>query len=184
MRRNTGWGALLLAAGVAPAPTGAWAQTGTDWLGGLDALTPLPQAAPIFRGQMGVDKADDPNIPLPLGHPRMDVVGGIYTSMEFAMYRQTNPIGHQLAAVRGFTDVDGSVTGDLNGTVVNAVGQVAIHHPRPLGARGISSVPARRPYSRTTCGAKNRSNRAIRSRWAIVSTAAQRSRRVTWRCRR
>jgi Legionella pneumophila major outer membrane protein precursor len=120
MRRNTGWSALLLAAGVALAPKGAWAQTGEDPNGyGSVPYLVLPQASPIFRGQMGVDKQEDPTIPLPVGHPRMDVVGGIYFATEFAMYRQTNPLGHQLVAVRGFTDVDGAVTGDLNGTVVN-----------------------------------------------------------------
>jgi hypothetical protein len=94
MRSKTGWNALLLAAGVVLAPTAAWAQ-------------------------MGVDKPADPVVPLPLYHPRADVVGGIYTALEFVMYRQTNPIGHQLIAVRGLVDVDGAITGDLNGTVVN-----------------------------------------------------------------
>src|SRR5262249_55470289 len=69
--------------------------------------------------QKGVDLPADPVIPLPLYHPRADVVGGVYTAMEFVMYRQTNPIRHQLIAVRGLVDVDGSITGDLNGTVVN-----------------------------------------------------------------
>jgi len=45
---------------------------------------------------MGVDKMEDPTYPIPLGHPRMDVVGGVYTALEFTMYRQTNPIKHQL----------------------------------------------------------------------------------------
>jgi len=49
----------------------------------------------------------------------MDVVGGWYTALEFVMLRQTNPIRHQLLAVRGLVDVDGAITGDLNGTVVN-----------------------------------------------------------------
>ncbi len=93
MRSKTGWSALLLAAGVALAPTGAWAQP-------------------------GVDKPADPVIPLPLYHPRADVVGGVYTALEFVMFRQTNPIRHQLIAVRGLVDVDGSITGDLNGTAV------------------------------------------------------------------
>jgi hypothetical protein len=118
MRRNTGWSALLLAAGVALAPSGARAQTGGPPSDPAPYMTQL-QASPIFRGQMGVDKLEDPTYPLPVGHPRMDVVGGIYTALEFVMFRQTNPIGHQLAAIRGFTDVDGSVTGDLNGTQVN-----------------------------------------------------------------
>jgi hypothetical protein len=121
MRSNSGWSALLLAAGVALAPTGAPAQTGGDPTGGTAQYPTLilPPAAPIFRGQMGVDKLEDPTYPIPLGHPRMDVVGGVYTAIEFVMYRQTNPLGHQIAAIRGLTDVDGSITGDLNGTQVN-----------------------------------------------------------------
>lgn len=94
MRSKTGLGALLLAAGVTLAPSVAFAQKGVD----------LPA---------------DPIIPLPLYHPRADVVGGWYTGMEFVIYRQTNPIPNQLLAVRGFVDVDGAITGDLNGTVVN-----------------------------------------------------------------
>jgi hypothetical protein len=119
MRRNTGWGALLLAAGVALAPTGAQAQT--DSGSPAEPPTPfiLPQAAPIFRGQMGVDKREDPTYPIPTGHPRMDVVGGAYVAAEFMMFRQTNPIKRQLIAIRGLTDVDGAITGDLNGTQVN-----------------------------------------------------------------
>jgi Legionella pneumophila major outer membrane protein precursor len=93
MRSKTGWCAMLLA-GVALAPAGAWAQPGVE-----------------FR--------PDPDIPIPLGHPRMDVVGGWYTALEYVMFRQTNPIRRQLLAVRGLVDVDGAITGDLNGTVVN-----------------------------------------------------------------
>src|SRR5947209_19929257 len=104
MRRNTGWSALLLAAGVALAPTGARQQTDA---GSAPAPFILPQAAPIFRGQMGVDKQEDPIYPIPTGHPRMDVVGGVYTAVEFMLFRQTNPIGRQQIAVRGITDVDG-----------------------------------------------------------------------------
>lgn len=94
MRSKTGWGAVLLTAGVVLAPAAA-------------------------RAQMGVDLPADPVIPLPLYHPRADVVGGVYAAAEFAIFRQTNPIRRQLIAVRGFVDVDGAVTGDLNGVVVN-----------------------------------------------------------------
>src|SRR5438270_114525 len=118
MRRNTGWSALLLAAGVALAPTGARAQSGGD-LFGSDPASATHLSNAIFRAQMGVDKLEDPTYPLPLGHPRMDVVGGVYTALEFVMFRQTNPIKRQLIAVRGLVDVDGSITGDLNGTQVN-----------------------------------------------------------------
>ncbi len=95
MRSKTGWSALLLTAGLALAPAGV-------------------------RAQMGVDKPPDPVVPLPLYHPRADVVGGTYTALEFVMFRQTVPVSHQLIAVRGLVDVDGSITGDLNGTVVNS----------------------------------------------------------------
>jgi hypothetical protein len=52
--------------------------------------------------------------------------------MEFVMFRQTNPIRHQLLAVRGLVDVDGSITGDLNGTVVNTDTQVPFIIRGPL----------------------------------------------------
>jgi hypothetical protein len=94
MRSTTSWSALLLALGVALAPAAVQAQP-------------------------GVDRPADPQVPLPLYHPRADVVGGWYTGLEYVMFRQTNPIGHQLLAVRGLVDVDGSITGDLNGVVVN-----------------------------------------------------------------
>src|SRR5262245_11018973 len=94
MRSKIGWSVLLLAAGVALAPA-------------------------VARAQPGVDRPPDPIIPLPLYHPRADVVGGVYTAAEFVIYRQTNPLRRQLLAVRGLVDVDGSITGDLNGTVVN-----------------------------------------------------------------
>src|SRR5262249_4153791 len=97
MRSKTGLGALLLAAGVTLAPTMAFAQSGIK----------------------GVDLPADPIIPIPLYHPRADVVGGVYTALEFVMYRQTNPIRDQPIAFRGLVDVDGAITGDLNGTVVN-----------------------------------------------------------------
>src|SRR3954468_14253293 len=69
MRSKTGLGALLLSAGVTLAPTLAFAQSGIK----------------------GVDLPADPIIPIPLYHPRADVVGGVYTALEFVMYRQTNP---------------------------------------------------------------------------------------------
>jgi hypothetical protein len=117
MRSKTGWSALLLAAGVALAPTGARAQYGDAAQATIQG-SPVVPAPSLFRGQMGVDKMEEPPIPLPVGHPRMDVVGGVYTACEFVMFRQTNPIGHQLLAIRGLVDVDGSITGDLNGTQV------------------------------------------------------------------
>ena len=46
----------------------------------------------------------------PLSHTRYEE-GGIFTALEFLYWRQTNPIQAQRVAVRGFLDVDGSITG-------------------------------------------------------------------------
>jgi hypothetical protein len=97
MRSRTGLGALLLTAGVTLAPSAVFAQSGIK----------------------GVDLPADPVIPIPLYHPRADVVGGVYTALEFVMFRQTNPLRDQPIAFRGLVDVDGAITGDLNGVVVN-----------------------------------------------------------------
>ncbi len=45
-----------------------------------------------------------------LGHPRYES-GGFYFATEFWFMRQTNPLRNQTIAVRGFIDVDGSITG-------------------------------------------------------------------------
>ncbi len=46
----------------------------------------------------------------PLSHPRYED-GGFYTSFEFLYMLQQNHIGSQVLALRGFVDVDGSITG-------------------------------------------------------------------------
>jgi hypothetical protein len=90
MRTRTGWLALLLTAGVALAPTGVRGQE-------------VPPA--------------DPVIPLPLYHDRPER-GGFYFSSEFLYFRQTNPLKHQEIAIRGLLDFDGSISADLNGTLL------------------------------------------------------------------
>jgi hypothetical protein len=91
MRTRSGWQALLLTAGLAFAPAGAVAQE-------------VPPADPVF--------------PLPLYHDHADK-GGFYAAGEFVYFRETNPLHHQVIAVRGLVDFDGSITADLNGIVVN-----------------------------------------------------------------
>ncbi len=54
----------------------------------------------------------DPVFPLPLYSNRPDD-GGFYTAMEFLFMRQTNPLHDQLIGVRGFFDVDGSISAAL-----------------------------------------------------------------------
>src|SRR5262245_37324005 len=50
----------------------------------------------------------DPIVPLPLGHARMESTGGLYTALEFVMYRISGGVKNQQLAIRGFTDVDGA----------------------------------------------------------------------------
>lgn len=80
----------------------------------------VPAFGQSLGGGQNLDLAPaDPIVPLPLGHARMESTGGIYTALEFVMYRLSAGVKAQQIAIRGFTDVDGAVTGDLNGTIVN-----------------------------------------------------------------
>jgi hypothetical protein len=54
----------------------------------------------------------DPVYPLPLYHDRPET-GGFFAYGGFVMYRQTNPLNHQLIATEGFVDVSGNVTGKV-----------------------------------------------------------------------
>lgn len=46
----------------------------------------------------------------PLSHPRYES-GGFYTGLDFVTLKQNNHLGNQTVAVRGFFDVDGSISG-------------------------------------------------------------------------
>lgn len=79
---------------------------------GPSAPLPLPIALPpdvsTARGQM-------PDVPPeiftgPLSHPRYDD-GGLYVGLEGVLYSTNRPLASQTVAVRGFLDLDGSVTG-------------------------------------------------------------------------
>src|SRR5262249_32082509 len=96
MRTRTSWLTWLWAAALALAPTAAWGQ---------DYNPP------------------DPVIPLPTGSARYDL-GGFYTISEFLFMEQTNPLRHQVIAVRGLLDFDGSIIRDLTGTRLAPSGQI------------------------------------------------------------
>ena len=164
MSRTTGFAAVLLVAAVLGG--GAFGQS---MPGGRDLdLQPA-----------------DPVIPIPLGHPRMDSVGGFYTAFEFVMLRQTNPIKRQLIATRGFVDVDGSVTADLTGTVVDTDANAApiiIRGPFVPGTRYGSGAEALasddlrgqesyQPGWALTFGYKFDSGAAIEAKWIHVQRA-------------
>jgi hypothetical protein len=78
---------LLLTAGLALAPAAAWSEDYTE-----------PQ----------------PVIPLPLYHLRPET-GGFFATGEFVLWRQTNPLAHQVVATRGILDFDGSITAAITG---------------------------------------------------------------------
>src|SRR5581483_2950041 len=82
-------GPLLLALGLLAAPRPARAQD-------TNYTYEVPPPPIPFTG--------------PLSHPRYET-GGLYLGAEFLYFRQNRPIGSQLVAVRGFMDVDGSLTG-------------------------------------------------------------------------
>lgn len=81
---------LLLAAGMALAPTAA-------------------------RGQTDSSAPPDPIWPVPLYHDHPEQ-GGFYTFGEFLYFREPTLLQHQLIARRGLVDIDGSIVADLNGT--------------------------------------------------------------------
>jgi hypothetical protein len=86
MRSRTGWLALLLTvAGTALGPTTGWGQE-------------VPPASPVW--------------PVPLYHDRADK-GGLFVDGEFVFFHQTNPLEHQLIAIRGFFDSTGLITGHV-----------------------------------------------------------------------
>jgi hypothetical protein len=101
----------------------------------VDPATENPPQVPddglviVYRAQQGLDAAPgyappDPNLPLPLytTHPEQ---GGFFINGGFVMFRQTNPIGNQTIAVRGFIPVDNS-TGEPAGHLVGS-GQTALN---------------------------------------------------------
>ena len=141
--------------------------------------------AQSLPGGQNLDLAPpDPVIPLPLGHARMDSVGGLYTAAEFVMFRQTNPIHHQELAFRGLTDVDGAITGDLNGTVVNTdAGQPFIirgplvpgnflgTHTLALSTDDLRGQESYQPGYRMTIGYKFDSGSALELNWMHLVSA-------------
>jgi hypothetical protein len=154
MRTRTGWLALLLTAGMALTPTMGRAQEPAKE-GPPPSVIDLgsilgPGVAPVARGQLGGEPEDYdvpqaiPSYPLPLGHDRMNT-GGFFAAGEMLYQRQSNPLHHQLIAVRGLVDFDGSIHQDFDiGSVVPAGAKQAFLAqgiPLPGGFIG-SAAPA------------------------------------------
>jgi hypothetical protein len=128
MRTRCVWLALLLGAGAVLVPAAARGQE-------------VPPADPVF--------------PLPLYHDRPER-GGFYAAGEFLYFRETNPLHHQLIAIRGLTDVDGSVVADLNGIIIQGTGGPPLIIPNPTPGLenffGLFGVPFAAPTSGTFLG--------------------------------
>jgi hypothetical protein len=82
-------------------------QTRTLWL--TLAMATCLLAAPGAASGQDVGQPD-PIFPFPLWHSHAEQ-GGLYAFGEFVMLRQNNPLSNQPIAVRGFQDMDGSLTG-------------------------------------------------------------------------
>lgn len=102
MSTRWSWQSALLVATLALLPATAWGQ---------DLLDPQPITV---RAQNMTDQQPytppDTQFPLPLYSNRPEQ-GGLFIAGEFIFGKENNPLNHQLIAVHGFTDVDGSVTG-------------------------------------------------------------------------
>jgi hypothetical protein len=155
MRTRTGWLAWLLTVGLACVPTGV-------------------------RGQE--PGRPDPVYPLPLNDQLHK--GGFYAAADFVMFRQDNPLKHQIIAVRGLLDFDGSITADLNGTVITPINGPPIIIPGQAkpgtfigsGATALSADDAGGPLSyqpgtRLTAGWKFRDGSTIELSWLFISEA-------------
>src|SRR4051812_33712124 len=93
MRTRIGW--LVLVGATLLAPAAARAQTGN-----------LSEVPPVdYTG--------------PLSHMRYEQ-GGFFAAAQGLYWRQTRPVSDQIVAVRGFVDVDGTVTGQPPGTFVGS----------------------------------------------------------------
>jgi hypothetical protein len=148
MRTRTGWLAWLLTMGAALAPTGVRGQE-------------APPADPVY--------------PLPLNNHLEK--GGFYAAAEFTFFQQENPLRHQIIAVRGLEDFDGSITAALNGKLIQpASGPPIIVPGTPMpgtflgsGAPALAADDAGgqsyEPGVRFTAGWKFRDGTAIEFSW-------------------
>jgi hypothetical protein len=147
MRTRTGWLAMLLTAGMALAPTTVRAQD-TYGPGLRFEPSPLTASSYVARGQLGSPTNDydvpiaDVAYPLPLYHDHPET-GGFFVGSEFMWLRQTNPLKHQLIAVRGLVDNDGTVHAALPaGTQFLVFGQPFTSQALPLPGGFIGSAQA------------------------------------------
>lgn len=103
MRTRNGWlMAVALAGGLAA-------------LAALTALTPQLARAQA-QSNYNFEVPPSPHLfPGPFGHYRMEE-GGFFVGLDGLYWHISNPMGNQIVAIRGFADLDGSVSGGEPGT--------------------------------------------------------------------
>src|SRR5262249_37948140 len=90
------------------------------WLSALLlAVMPLAVMGQTSTGDATGYAPADPQLPIPLGSTRPED-GGFFTWAEYTMFRQTNPLGNQTIAVRGFYVWDSSIPGFNNGNFIGS----------------------------------------------------------------
>lgn len=130
-------------------------------IGGLLLAVAGALLTPAARGQNNAINYEVPPtgnfLPGPLGHPRYED-GGFFVAAEFLFWRQTNPIGDQTVAVRGFVDVDGSITGAPPGTFIGS-GEEA------LNTHQVSGPGTFQPGLNLTAGWRFRNGNVLTASW-------------------
>jgi hypothetical protein len=115
----TGWWVWVLAATAALAPGQASAQIdlgGGGPLGIGGGGNPLG-GTPTDNGYLGYGPPANGNTALPLYSTRPED-GGLFMNFEFDLYEMSNPLSHQIVALRGFIASDNSIPGATAGQFV------------------------------------------------------------------
>ncbi len=82
-------------------------------LGGLLVVLLTVGAGTAWGQPAGSPSPPDPQWPIPTGN---GVDGGFYTAASFLYFQQSNPLGKQPIAYKGFLDVDGTASGGVPNT--------------------------------------------------------------------
>jgi hypothetical protein len=124
----------------------------------------LPQYAPA-----------EPALPVPLGSTRPED-GGLYLSLEYMMYRQTDPLHEQNVAVRGFQVSDKSFsTAGIPGTQPLSPGQFIGSGTPALDVAQLTGQDSYQPGFRIGAGYKFGDGSALYVTWFYLTEASYRA---------
>jgi hypothetical protein len=126
-------------------------------IGGFLLTVALALVPSAVRAQHGEVVPTGTWLPGPLGHPRYEE-GGFFIAIEGLFWKQTNPIGNQDVAIRGFLDLDGSIAGGDPPVFVGS-GQVA------LNTHQVSGPGTYQPGLNLTAGWRFRNGNVLTLSW-------------------